>query len=168
MVMLVGMGAVLMFLNFVLVFFIRDEKSFSRFPGTIFVVMFIILIGYLLYLFTSTDGLSPRAYDPRGKPVQSTKLDLKIGKVKPETQAEVLAREEVEQEEEEGIRILKIQNICLLVNLLILQSLYAAIAAVIGMKVVPFMKRYYAGFIMLYILMIAMAGSAEYIITHHH
>ncbi len=153
-------GLILFLVNFLLIYFIREKKSFSKFPGIIYILLLFILAGY----FASMIGSTVNDINAQGKGKKT--LALKIGKERPDSPEEAIAQFHVAQQIAETEKYDKIEKICFVLNLLIIQAVLGVISALVGRRLVPQKRLYYFGFCGLYLVLIYLSASAEYLLKH--
>jgi hypothetical protein len=154
-------GFVLFGLNFALIFFVRNERSFTVFPGLIYTILFLCFGAYLFYAVYS---LSPA--DPVKLKKAKKAKTYAPGRSHVDENAEkyTLAQIAFEQRERESKVQEILDSVCTLINLLGFQSILAGISAVVGARFVPIEKRFHYGFVGLYCLLTLLVFLLEVLI----
>jgi hypothetical protein len=159
----ISIGIFLLVLNFLLVFLFREHNSFTRFPGMISALLFTILCGYVIFAVNSiTPEVVLQKVNPKA-PVDHS-IQPKIGTQHSETPEQIRVREEMEvgqrAQEVAGVQ----QKVALIVSLLLLQSFLAAIGALIGIKVLPPMKKFYIRYLALHCALVVLLTFVDFVL----
>ncbi|HXB11802.1 MAG TPA: hypothetical protein VNZ45_07445 [Bacteroidia bacterium] len=144
-------GLVLLIINTGLVYFIRTSRTFAVYPGLIFLVLFLCFGGYTVYSITLlAPDVSAAAPGPKGKGVLAPMLSQ--GKT-------ITYQEEKKRRKEDSL-----ETIAVFLNVMIIQAFLAAIAAIVGSKLVTTRRSYYYAFTFLYIFLFILMSSISYLI----
>jgi hypothetical protein len=140
-------------LNFGCVYFFRSSTTFSVYPGTLAVLLFLVLGGYLVGLVFE---LNPA---PLATTVSASKGKASNVAPDPATRNEIIYKTKLE---EARINLNdSLRTVCSLLNLLIVQSFFAFVAALVCRKKVKTRRIYYNWFVALHLLLMGMYGAVE-------
>ncbi|HEV7229711.1 MAG TPA: hypothetical protein VGO45_00200 [Bacteroidia bacterium] len=146
----------LLLISFLLVYFIRSSRTFAIYPGTVSVLLFLTLGGYLMYMiFTTNPGAPPR--------IKDYKTSLFLKKYAKDQNTYIYRTREIQDNMDNYL-----SNIAFLVDLLVFQSVVCIVAAIVGMKMVPARKSYYRWALTLHVFLIPALFAAEYLMYHRH
>ncbi len=158
-------GILLLVVNFIFVFFIQEDNSFAKFPGIISFALFAVFSGYMIIDVLSVTpeivlvkDVKPGVHAPVKAPA--------IGNQHALTPEEILTKELMEKNQERQEKGQRVMLLCLFMSLMILQSIYAIIAALVGIKLLPYMKEFYRRIIVIHGILVLIFGAVEYVLRH--
>lgn len=146
----------LLFSNLALVYYIRTSRTFAIYPGFITVFLILLLGSYLVYMLVNTSPTPP----PQAKNYKQSVYFRKYAK---DQSAYIYHKMEAELQVAQ-----QIENVNLLLNLIIFQSVLAIAAASAGIKLIARRKTYYTWVLALYVCLIFISLAAQYLIHHRH
>jgi hypothetical protein len=157
-------GILLLVVNFIFVFFIQEDNSFAKFPGIISFALFAVFSGYLILDVLS---VTPEIVVKDVKPGVHVPVKIPaIGNQHALTPDEIRSKELMEKDQAIQERGQRVMLLCLFMNLMILQSIYAIIAALVGIKLLPYMKEFYKRIIVVHVILVVIFGAVEYVLRH--
>ncbi len=164
MILFLVLGFLLLSLNVMLVFIIRSSRTFAIYPGWIYTLIFLSLSVYLLFMLPlySPTAIVPKPIQPKGfEGVPNPKADQRyLDKYSKQEKMYLQAENERGNKIKEDLDVINI-----FLNYLALQSVFAAIAAIVGSRVVKAKAVYYYGFAGLHAFLTFAAIMAKYLIN---
>ena len=146
------LGFFLLSLNVLLVIFIRSGRTFAIFPGGIYTLLFFCFGAYLIYMLVSYTAPGVALHPVKQKPSNGV-----TNPVAEEKYLDKSIKQEKKYIEAQKERENKIKDDLIVINyflnFLALQSIFSAIAAIVGSRVVKANASYYYGFFVLHVFL---------------
>jgi hypothetical protein len=164
------LGFLLLLLNFAAIYFLRTSRSFAIFPGWIYTVLFLCFGSYLLYLLSTYTPLGPVPPRVAAKRPSHGAIVTPNKKAENKYLSKYSASEKVflqaKSDREEKFKEDK-DTINIFLNYLILQSVYAFVASLVGSRVVRVKANYYFSFAGLFMFLTLAAVATKYLINRN-